>query len=419
MKKLILLIEDDPKTEAAIKEALGKEYGLETAKNAKAAAESLEKRSPDLIIIDFDLKGEDGLQVFSQLGAPVRVIMLSASSSIPLAVQATKLGVSEFLRKPVNPEQLREAVERNISRKERKLRGIKDNELLLGESLPLKQMLAQIQEVLRKKEDIILIGEQGVPKEKLARFIHENGPRSERKMACLDLASFRRENLEAHFWSTLQELMALPESSSLQNEEDRCGTVFLNNLDNLDEHFLLSILNFLKERRGRIDKSIRAIIGMRGKENGSLKDFVRVEIPALRERREDIPLLLQAYLKRYCARYSRSLEFISTEVLDLLAGYDFPGNYSELDKLVREAVLTADSDKLELEHFPLHFRELLAVSLKQGLRQNLTLEEAKRGFEKKLYQVLLSKSGKDRGAVARFLDIPKTVLAERLENLLD
>jgi two-component system response regulator HydG len=412
-KPTILLIEDDPKTEASIREALGKEYALEAAPSTASAAAFLVNKTPDLIIIDFDLKGEDGMQVFRSLGSSVKTVMLSASGSIPLAVSAAKSGITEFLGKPVNADLLKGAVERNILKAEAKLRWVKGLEWLRGESPKLKE----IQKSLRENMDIILVGEQGAPKEEIAEFIHSNSPKKERKLVKIDLNSFRTETLEPHFWANIHELLAIPSPASLQNEEDRCGTLYLENVDGLSDQFKLSIFNFFRERPAKIDKGIRVIFG--GYDKISIHGYAYVEIPPLRERKEDIPYLLGSYLARFSSEYNKNVGFISSEVLNFLTAYDYPGNYAELENLMRSAVLRATSERLEIKDLPFNLKRLLLTSLKEGLKEGLTLEEAKRRFEKGLYDVLLKKSEEEKSSVARFLDFPKTALTERIEDLLD
>lgn len=409
-KKTILLIEDDPKTEAVIREALGEEYSLEIAPGTESASAILAGKTPDLIIIDFDLKGEDGMQVFRTLGSSIKTFMLSASGSIPLAVSAAKSGITEFLGKPVDAVQLKTAIERNILEAEAKLYWGGGLEWLRGESPKLKKCL-------RENTDIVLVGEQGIPKEKIAEFIHWNGQKKERKLIRIDLNSFRPETLENHFWANIHELMSIPSPDSLQNEEDRCGTLFLENADDLSDQFKSSIFNFFRDRPAKIDKGIRAIFGVYDK--SSIHGYAYIEIPPLRERKEDIPYLLGSYLARFSSEYNKNVGYISSEVLNFLTAYDYPGNYVELEDLIRNAVIRANSDKLEIKDFPFNFKRLLLAFLKDGLKKGLTLEQAKRRFEKGLYDVLLRKSEEERSSVARFLDIPKTVLAERIEDLLD
>ncbi|MDD5382485.1 MAG: response regulator [Candidatus Margulisbacteria bacterium] len=411
-RKTILLITDDHKTETAVKETLGKHYGLETAKDKETAAALLAKKLPDLAIIDFDLKGEDGLQIYKNLGLTVKTIMLSASGSIPLAVSATKLGVEEFLRKPIDAEHLQRAVETNLPKEEVKLRWPEGLEWLRGESPGLKKMLSEIQEILRGNKDVILVGERGIPKEQIAELIHLNGPRKERKLARVDLAAFRKEALEAHFWTTIQELMAIPAAA---------GTIYLDTLHNLDELFLLSVFNFFHERPNKIDKSIRAIIGVYNKSQAQKagKNYVVIEVPKLRDRKADLPYLVEFYLASSARKHGKNIKYLAADVLDLLAAYDYPGNYLELERLIEEAVLSADSDKLELKNFPVDLNGLVNAAQKKGLSEDLPLEKARQVFERKLYAVLLEKAKGETAKVARFLDVPKTALTDRLDNLFD
>lgn len=416
-KQTILLIEDDPKVERGIKDCLVQNYNLHAVRSAEAAKAFLAKNPADLILIDYDLKGKDGLQVYKNINPTAKVIMFSASGSIPLAVSAAKLGVLEFLRKPLQAENLKRLVKKNIARPELKLHWTKDHEWLLGQSPALKKTLEKIQEVLKSAQDLVMIAERGIAKQSVAEFIHLNEVQKQGKLVSLDLAGFHGETLEAHFWSTIQELVSLPAKGSLEEPKDRCATLYLENVSGLDEFFKQSIFDFFKERK---DKRIRVIIGAYGKaELLKQKDYAWIEIPPLRQRKEDMAYLLALYLKRYSDKYNKNVRFVSGQMLSLLAAYDFPGNYLELEGMIEEAVLAADSDKLELEHFPLDFKTLLGSTLARALEENLTLKQAGREFEKNLYCVLFEKTDSSSGRAARFLDVPKAVLAQRLEDLVD
>ncbi len=421
-KKTILLIEDDHKTETAVREALRAEYKIDAVKESRAARAYLDEKKPNLVIIDFDLKGQDGLQVYKDLAPSGKVIMLSISGSIPLAVSAAKLGVAEFLRKPINAAQLKEAVSRNISILEMKLQWVKGMEWLRGESRKVKELFAKIQKALREGKDMILVGDRGIPKESLAEFIHQNGPKKGRNLASIDLASFSRESLETYFWATVQKLMSLPDPASIRSEENLCGTIYLENLENLDHQFASTIFNFFRERKGREDRNIRALLGIYDKNSIrgiKIDEYALIEIPALRERKEDLPYLLDLYLKRSSAKYNKQVSFISSELLDPLASYDYPGNYLELEKMIEGAVLSSASNSLELKNFPFVFKELVQSSLKKGISEKLTLDEAKKNLEKNLCRILLEKVNQDNSAAARFLDVPKAVLGSRLESHID
>ncbi|OGC07498.1 hypothetical protein A3H38_01670 [candidate division WOR-1 bacterium RIFCSPLOWO2_02_FULL_46_20] len=413
MKKTILLIEDEPKVEAVFREALGKGYVIEVVPGAKLAAAFIDKKIPDIVVIDFDLKNEDGLRVFERLGLAAPTIMMSSSGNISLAVSATKLGVVEFLRKPLNVEQLREAVEQNISQEERPLRLGAGLAWLWGEGHGLKEMFSGIQHALRANKDVVLVGGRGIESGGVAELIHQHSAKRDRRLVRFDIAAFRRQDLETHFWATLQDLLSLPAATSLRKNENLCGTIYLENIERVDEHFKLSLLKYFNERKG---KTVRAVLGVNSRDAIlTQNDYVVVEIPKLRERKEDLPYLLSLYLKGYSVKYNKEVKFISREVLADLAAYDFPGNYAELEELVREAVLVAAADKLEAKNLAYTYKILQQAY--GGL--NLPLDAAKLEFENSLYNILLDKSNGDEARLARFLNVPRSVLSERIQNLLN
>jgi DNA-binding NtrC family response regulator len=395
IKKTILLIEDDAKTEHEIKSALG-DYAIETVKSAEAAAAGLPKTKPALIIIDYDLKKTDGLQVFRELHplAPhIKFIMLSSSNDIPLAVTATKLGVSDFLKKPAPPRELIAAVERNI-------------------------VPAPETSILYGQKNLILLAERGVDKKSAVEHIHLHSLKKRRKLRVIDAAAFRRENLEASFWATVQEAIGL---APALGEEERCGTLYLDNIDGLEESFRSSIFEFFKEKKEKIDKEALVVLGLFNRESlraAPAKHFVLVEVPPLRERKDDLPQLIAQTISLLAARHNKKVRGLSGEMLSLLGLYDWPGNYAELECLLEAAVLAATAEILDLKDLPLDARAMIGIAInKSGRGDEQSLVEARRKFEKIVYKTLQAKTGGDTAAAARFLDMPKTMLAERAAEL--
>lgn len=416
-KKTILLIEDEPKTETRIKDILN-EYGVEAAAKPEAAAEYLAKNKPDLVILDLDLKGQGGLQLFRRvhsLAPQTKIIILSASNDIPLAVSATKLGAADFLRKPIVAEQLQASVRGSISAGEEIIVHPARAGWLQGQSQVLREMYSGILRALPASNNLILYGERGIEKKDLVDFIHANSLKRRRKLQVLDLSSFRRENLETYFWVTVRELMMEPEIGSVQNEEDRVGTLYLENIENLEESFKLSVFDFFRERKGKVDREILAIIGVCDKI--AVKGYAPIEIPPLCDRRDDLPYLISHYLKLYAKKHNKAVRGISADLLNFLAAYDYPGNFRELECLIEQGVLLARSEVLEPKDIPQDIKALTAVAVKKALGSGKGLEEASREFEGKLCDLLLSKTEGDVAAVARFLDVPRTVLAERIDEL--
>jgi len=414
MKKTILLIEDDPKTEAAIRDALGRGYNIHKSKGSDDAALFLRNKSADLMLIDFDLKTKDGLQIYRELRPKMKVIMLSASGNVPLAVTATKQGVVEFLRKPISGDELRAAVGRNMAETGARLCWPGGSEWLQGEGRNIQEMIANIRSAVSEERDIVLTGEPGIPKKAVAEFVHMNSPQQGRKIEFLDLNSFSSESLEPHFWANVKRFISFPAANSLQRMDDICGTLYLDNLDKVADGFRTSIFDYFN----RAKKDIRVVFGFSGN-SLKVKDCVLIDIPPLRDRREDLPGLLSFYLENASTGLNKEIKYISAEVLEFLARYDFPGNYIELSRMIEEAVLVAKENKLEVGDFPYSHGGLMQAAIDGSLGESLSLEEAKRRFEKKIYQLLLNKAGGDEGAVARFMDVPKTILTDRLQDLSD
>ena len=413
-KKLILLIEDDPKTEAVIREMLGREYRLQTVKDFEGASEYLAETPPHLILIDFDLKNKDGLQIYRELRPQQKVIMLSASGNVPLAVTATKQGIVDFLRKPLNADELRGAVDKSLLLRAQKLCWQKGQEWMQGKSAVIQQMLQKIGHLIENKNDALLMGGSGISKKSVAEFIHANSGQCHKKIVEIDLASFSKESLESHFWANIKRLVTLPESNSLQRIEDACGTLYLEGFDQVDAPFQQTIIQYFKNN----NKNIVLILGS-SSALAKTDGLTIINIPSINQRKEDIPFLINFYMQRASNRFNKDVKFVSAQVLSFLYFYDFSGNYIEFEKMIDQAVLLARGEHLETKNFPITYAGYVRSMLEQALMKNLSLNEAKLEFEKKLYALLLEKSEGNESAVAQLLDIPKSVLLKRFQNLSD
>ncbi|MFH1541500.1 MAG: response regulator [bacterium] len=408
-KQQILLIEDNSKDEERIAEALKGEYLLHVEKSGDATNEYLQKKKPDLVIIDFDLKGEDGLQVFRSLKITCPVIMISNTGSIPLAVSATKQGVADFLRKPVSAKQLIETIAKVLSNRPVKLNWLKGLKYLVGDSLKLSDLMKEIDQAIKQKEDVLLSGEPGVPKERLAELIHLNASKGRRRLVKIDLSIYRQTDREAQFWAGIRKLTEI--------SGEGCGTIFFDHLDSVSEHFQHSLLDFFRQRSSRVDKSITVVFGVVNKQ--TIWGYQSIEIPPLRQRRDNIPYLAGWQVRESAQHFNKSVNSLSLDVLNFLFSYDFPGNDLELIQLLDQAVQQATSEKLELSSFPLSLTNIYNTTLKKSLREGATLSNSRARFERELYRVLLAKTNDEVATVARFIDLPKTALLDRLENLLD
>ncbi|MDD4179483.1 MAG: response regulator [Candidatus Margulisbacteria bacterium] len=405
MKKKILLIEDNAAAGAKIREILA-DYEVSVITDAGAAGQ----HQPDLVIIDADIKAAKSLDLLQQVRwqlPRINVIMLSASNDIPLAVAATKSGAADFLKKPVPAQALLAAVEKQLNQAGQPLAGEQLAGWLLGESRPLKKMYADLRSAaFTAAKNLVVLGGVGVEVAAVVKYFHEAGPRRKQKLKTIDLSEFNKSGLENHFWGAVKEATAA--SVAL---EEKCGTLFIDKLDAVNDVFRASIVQYFRGRKERSGADVISVLGLIDKRFFPPElagDYSWIEVPLLRERKEDLFILLSHSLKQAAAKYDKKVKGWSADALDFLANYDWPGNYQELACLVDQAVLAADSELVELKDLALDANSFL----RGGTRQP-------EGSESELYNLLLAKKNGDVSAVARFLDIPRTALADRLEDLAD
>ena len=419
-KKHILLIEDDDQTAAAIKEALSG-YEIAVIGKAEEAAKALRSKTPELIILDIDQKEQEGLQLFRsvhQLAPRVNIVIVAGGHDIPLAVKATKLGAVDFIKKPFTAAQFKSSIDRLAAGESGSFFLPSRDAWLQGMSDKIKFMYSEIQEAVNSNRNLIIFGETGIEKDGLVEYLHRNSLRNKRRLVKIDLDAFRRENMEANFWATVQELMAEPKVAAARSEEDLCGTLYLQNLESVEANFKTSLFEFFRERKGNIDKEVLVVVGLSDRKSEQVKGYAWVEIPPLRERREDLPRLINYYTDLYSRKHNKKVKAVSTGLLDFMMIYQFPGNYVELQLLIEQAVLLSTNEVMDFDNLPLGVDQVLQISADGAyLSGQSTLPEADREFEKNLYKILLAKTKGDVASMARYLDIPRTTLAERIEEL--
>ena len=425
-KKEVLLITADQKTEASIREALDG-YEVSAAPGSEAAAAAIKSPAAPLVIIDFDVKDLNGLEEIrrvQELNPKSKIIAISIANNIPLAVAATKLGIFDFLKKPLTAKQLRGVVEGAFGLEKARPFLPARAAWLTGGSQKLQKMYDTIQAALADdRRNLALLGEAGIDKLPVVEFIQARGARSKRKLNTIDLAYFRKESDESYFWSSIQEMLAEPAADKLLSEEDRCGVLYLENFEKLDETFKASIAEFMSKRPGKTDKQVLVVVDIltSGRNHGLLdQNFTLVEIPPVRERKDDLAGLLNYYLGCLARKHNKNVRGFSAAALDRLAAYDYPGNYQELEDLIEQGVLTATTELIELPDLAIGFREIAANTIERALqRGELGLEEAQRAFEQELYTNIVARTSGDLGAAANFLDLPRGGLSGRLEELGD
>ncbi len=433
MRGNVLIIEDDAHLLPKIKEAIGDGPKLFSASTLDDAMRVMTAETMDVVVFDHDLKGDGGLEGFKRLKRfdPRRkVIMISAVPDVDIAVAATKLGVRDFLRKPIEAKKLRDSVEQLLASGGGPLPGglrIGRAEWLSGSGERLRQLLREIRSAASSDVDVLLIGERGIDKLSIAEAVHSSGPNRARRSVRLDLTRFADAQSENLFWSTMQELLVDRLGSPA---EEQTGTVILDGIGKVSDHFALSVLGFLNRRKRdadveKTDRSIRVVLLV---ENGLfladfhsknlLSDFAVIHIPTLRERKEDLPMMLDAYLGSLSRRFDKRIDGISTDLLKFLSIYDWPGNYRELELMLKSAVLNSVSGTISIGDAPLDVSMLISrIMGETSVSGSSTLGTLGDSYDRLIYPLVMRLFSGDADKAAEFLDLPRSAFSQRARAL--
>ncbi len=413
-KKIILLLEDDPKVSAQISEILSP-YDVVVETKSHTFISKIKDLNPEILLIDFDHLEKDGLLVYRevrQLYPFNKTIMFSSSNSIPLAVAASKLGVVDFLRKPLETEVLLEAVKKAEISKELpslNMDGFYDVEWLQGVSFELRKTLDQIRMFSASSKDLVICAPKGVDKKVIAEILHKNGKNNDKKFLEINLNSFGNEASEAHLFLTLKELMSSWDAEGYIDKKDLAGTIFITGVESVPESFKLSLVQFVKDKKS----PVKVIFGTM--DSLTITQLENFNIPSLSSRKEDILIIAIAYLKRFAPQ----IKYIAPNVLEFLMFYDFPGNYNELkDLIIAAASSYYGAEVLNFKSLPIDFA-MVKSSLKNKLfsKEKYELKKVIWEFERAWLEIVINKVNGDIHAASKFLDIPKTVLTERIKTL--
>jgi two-component system NtrC family response regulator len=444
----ILIVDDDSSQRRLIEFWLQEEgYSTITATDGKSGLQLFEERSPKLIITDLRMPGIDGLDLLGRvkgIDQDMPVILITAFGTVANAVDAMKLGAADYILKPLNPEELKLSVRRALEHKQlvdenQYLRDFAETafrfENLVGNSRKMRDVFEVAAQVARRESTVLLLGESGTGKELLAKAIHQNSPRSKKPFVTINCGAIPENLIESElfghrkgsFTGALTDRVGKFEAA---NE----GTVFLDEIGDLSPSLQIRLLRVIQERE--IDKigypqAIRVNVRIIAATHRNLRTMVEdaqfredlfyrlsvvtMNLPSLRERKEDIPLLIDHFLKKHCARYQIPALSISDEALEALMGHSWPGNVRELENVVEHLVVLGKGDLIKPEHLPPEVRQTKSrvsrISLKLP-EQGISLEEV----EKEILLQALEKHHWNQTTAARYLDISRKTLIYRMEK---
>jgi two-component system response regulator AtoC len=443
----ILIVDDDD----ALRESLGlvlaaEGYEVAAAPGAEAALRELETSPPDVVLCDLRMPGMDGMELLPQLvrrlrGAPV--ILISAYGSSDLAIEAMKRGAYDYLAKPFQPSEvllaIRKARERERLRRahallERDVQRAVGERPIVAASPAMIEVLELVERAAEFKATVLLTGESGTGKEVLARAIHAQSPRRGEAFVAVNCGAIPETLLESELFGHSRGAFTGADRArrGLFVEADG-GTLFLDEIGELPLALQVKLLRVLQEEEVRpvgeskprkVDVRVlaatsrdleREVAGGRFREDLFYRlDVVRVRVPALRDRREDVPLLVDHFLAHFRDALGKPVRSVSEEALARLRAYSWPGNVRELQNVLERAVILARSDRIGLEELP------PAVARGEEPadpdRPELSLRRARRSLEADLIRRALQATGGNRTHAARLLGISHRALLYKIKE---
>ena len=386
-KKISILIVDD---EESVRDSLYNwfiedGYRVECAGNAKKALSMLESDNFNIILADIKMPGMDGLEMLKRIKSLRNdsiVIMMTAFATVDTAVQALKDGAFDYVTKPFDPDDLSHLI-RNASKQislleeneilKEKVVSLENVEDLIGNSEAMQRVLREIESVAQSNASVIITGESGTGKELVARAIHANSPRKFFPMVSVHCGALSESLLESELFG--HEKGAF--TGAVYNRKGRfemadSGTIFLDEIATISTKMQVELLRVLESKsfvRVGGNKEIMSDFRVICATNRDLKSMVEkgifredlfyrlnvvnINVPPLRDRIEDIPLLVDYFIKKYCVSMNRSLITIDSSALKRLEEFPFPGNIRELENMIERAIVVGNGKKITLKDLPL------------------------------------------------------------------
>lgn len=390
MQPTILIVDDEKHTREGIRRALEDDFDVYVADGLKGAMSLLESEKIDLLITDLRLgAGEDGMSLIDRalkLPNPPLCIMMTAYGSVDLAVDAMKRGAYDFVTKPINLDKLEILIRRALRSREMEteVTALKEQvqknfglENIIGHSAVMEQIFQTIRQVAPTRATVALSGESGTGKELVAHALHNLSNRHKAKFIAVNCAALSPQLLESElFGHEKGSFTGATEKRIGRFEQADGGTLFLDEIGEIDQSTQVKILRVLGERKFErvggnqtLQTDVRVITATnrdlrRMVDEGKFREdlywrlnVVPIHLPSLRERREDIPLLVAAFLKSAAQEHEKPLREMTSEAAARMMEYSWPGNVRELRASIDHGVVLATGPKITLRDLPAQIRQ--------------------------------------------------------------
>ena len=443
-RNTILVVDDDADIREVIRdrlESLG--YRVLMAGSGREGLEALERHNPQLVLLDVEMPGMNGLEVLKQIRRQehdVTVVMITAYGTIERAVQAMKGGAYDFIPKPFEPDHIAlivaKALERETLKREVAILSEQLDDrhrMVVGQSAVINGAVETARKAATSKSTILLLGESGTGKEIFARAIHNWSDRSRQPFIAINCVGLSKELLESELFG--HEKGAFTGALNAKRgkmELAHGGTVFLDEIGDISTEVQTKLLRFLEERefeRVGGTKNIRVdvrIIAATNRDldeavrNGAFREdlyyrlnVVRITLPPLRERKSDIEGLAKYFLRRCAAETKKTFTGITPEAREKMLAYHWPGNVRELVNVIERGVVLGDGPELTAAHLPTNILSTAPAPAAGEVSFYQAVDE----YRRELIARTLAQTDGNRAAAARILGLQRTYLSRLIKNL--
>jgi DNA-binding NtrC family response regulator len=449
---IIHIIDDEPVIHDVLAQLLTSEgYEVEISASGEEALEKFPSHSFDVILLDLLMPGMDGIEALrriKKIDPLASVIIITAYGSVESAISAMKIGALDYVQKPFKHDDLLLAVEKAVERKRLQDENLRlKDELrqrygfanIIGKSQAMKSVFELVKAAAPTRSTILLQGESGTGKELVARAVHLNSNRAEAPFITVNSGSLPPDLLESHLFGHVKGAFtgAVALKKGLFEAADK-GTIFFDEISSINLETQAKLLRVIQEKefmRLGGTETIKVDVRILAATNTDIEELIvekmfrkdlfyrlnviKIEIPPLRQRKEDIPLLVKHFVEVYSRENRKEVEEVSEDVLEILDAHDWPGNVRELENLVERAIVLSRSKiitRASLPPFLLHERGI-DDRVSVDTEESLDLKERTQAFQKKVILAALKKTKGVQTKAAKLLGVKPTTLNEMIKRL--
>lgn len=442
MQTTLLIVDDDKLTRETLSIALEDEYSTITAKDGKSALEILEKEQIDLVLSDLFMPGMNGIELLERINMfseKPPVIFITGQGTVETAVQAMKLGAADYVTKPINIDRLELLIQKTLETQKLKEENIRLKKKIeenypdlsiIGISPAINKVKDLALQVAASKATVLIEGESGTGKELVTNIIHYNSPVAHGPFIKVNCSAFAEGVLESELFG--HEKGAF--TGAVATKKGRFeladgGTLFLDEIGEMPASIQVKLLRFLQEQtfeRVGGTKTLKVDVRIVSATNKKLVDMIKdgtfredlfyrlrvvqIEMPTLRERKEDLPELIDNFLKKFCHRHGKPIRLMSDEVMSLMKQYNWPGNIRELMNCIESSVVMARGDIIDINCIPEYLTYKandVEMDGKDGVLHDM---------EHQAIIDVLNKTGGDKVRAAKILGIGLRTLYRKIEK---